>query len=173
MTLADKKFMRRVGLAIGIAMMLSACGGTKSSGLFSGVTTCTGVGCPTSDGTPSLRMTNDTSSLIKKSDNQVQIGGVCNPGEHGYNEIRLKIKRLQQSCAAALSETSIGTTGYCENGRFYNIITLNAAARATIGSGCPVDSNIQFTVISQIYYGTSPSNLTAGPKYTSDITVQF
>jgi len=165
--------MKKLGSLL-FFFLLSACGGgTKSSGIFSGTSGCTGLGCPATEGTASLRMTNDTSNLIKKTDNQVQIGGVCSPGENSYNEIRLTIKRLQQTCAAALAETSIGTTGYCENGRFYNVVTLNPAARATIGSGCPADSNIQFTVISQIYYGTSPSNLTAGAKYSADITIQF
>lgn len=163
-----KKYLLLGNLCI-LQAFLCACGGTKSSGGFgqSSYSSSSYAGSSLS-----LRITNDGSSLVKQSDKQVQIGGVCNQGDNLINEIRMTVKRNSDpNCASAMTESSypIVNKGICESGRFYIVFPLVAMKTAF---PCTANANVQYTFGVQIYSGANSLSLSAGPKYSADITIQ-
>lgn len=156
--------------------LLSACsGGTKSSGVFNPSSYCSTPSCSTATAATSVRITNDTTNVTKASDNQIQIGGVCNPGDYAFNKITLSFKRngtclfLSPGTHPAFSDVTLLEQGYCESGRFF-IVVPTSTIRGY--SACDAGVIAQYTFTAQIFYGTDSSAATAGPRYSADVAIQ-
>jgi hypothetical protein len=155
-----RKF-KQLAVVVGLGFVLfgfNNCGGPKvTASAFSSDSFCSSPSCA-SVASQSIRITTDSSALMKKIDKQFNIGGVCNQGDAVYNEIQFKLTRSNVDFAQPLK-------GICEGGRFY--LTITSRPEALIGV------KVQYTVTAQLFYGDNSASITAGPRYSSNIVIEY
>lgn len=164
--------------------IIISCGAGVSSNPFANNNTACTNGCLTS-ASLSLRVTSDSATMTI-NDNQVQLGGSCNPGDFKSNLVQFWVfppgTTVPTGSPDIFGNYFIGSgsnaytgTGICDNGNFFVIIPramcnssglyLDANGACLLGS-YPVITQL----ITSAVAGTKP--LTRGPRFTAYFTVQ-